>query len=428
MIYMSSAARRAVGVAAEWTLACCAGLRAAARHDGPGHARKSPVASQFVVQVAAGDANQGDHALLSVRDSERDASLAMPPGVRDFVAGGSGAELTLAANRAALDSVFLVPRVLRGVVSGDPATGLVGCPSAMPVAVAPMAYQRMVHPDGEVAMARAAKEAGIPIAVSTLSSCSIEEIAAVGAVTWLQLYWLRDRAPMMDLIRRAEQAGCGALMLTVDVPRMGRRLRDLRNGFSLPPGVTAVNLGGDPAGLTRKGAVGSSGPAEHTAAVFDPTLSWQDVAWLQEQTGLPLVLKGILDPDDARRAADLGVTALVVSNHGGRQLDGALASATALPAVREAVAGRCEVMLDSGVRGGTDVLRALALGASGVLLGRPALWGLACGGARGAAQVLALLREELVDAMTLAGCPDVASAGLLHTVTSPGRPGAGPVS
>jgi 4-hydroxymandelate oxidase len=245
----------------------------------------------------------------------------------------------------------------------------------------------------------------------------------VGATLWQQIYWLRDRGLVTEMVRRAEEAGCEALVLTVDLPRIGRRLRDMRNGFTLPPGVTAANLSGPEDALLHRRAAGSSGVAVHTNQIFDPSLSWADVAWLRESTRLPLVIKGILDPADARRAVEHGASAIVVSNHGGRQLDGAVPSAAALPAVCETVMGRCEVLLDSGIRGGIDVLRALALGANGVLLGRPALWGLASGGPDGAAQVLSLLAEELKEAMHLAGCPDVASARNLRVSMAAARDG-----
>jgi 4-hydroxymandelate oxidase len=352
--------------------------------------------------------------LLCVRDAEQAAAGALPRDVQDFIAGGSEAELTLAANRAALDAVFFTPRVLAGITACDPSTMLVGCRSVLPVAIAPMSFQRLVHPEGEIGLARAAREAGIPLTLSMMSSCALEEVAAVGGTVWFQLYLLRDRGQVSDLIKRAEEAGCRALVLTVDVPRIGRRLRDMRNGFALPPEITAANLRDDAAKLVRQPSAGASGLAIHTNQVFDPSLSWADVAWLREQTRLPLVLKGILHPEDARRAVEHGASAVVVSNHGGRQLDGAVASITALPGVCAAVEDRCEVLLDSGIRSGTDVLKALSLGAHGVLLGRPALWGLASGGARGAAQVLSLLAEELTEAMMLAGCPDVGSAPLLH--------------
>jgi 4-hydroxymandelate oxidase len=352
--------------------------------------------------------------LFSVRDAEQAAARTLPADIMDFIAGGSEAEVTLAANRAALDAVFLTPRVLTGITACDASATLVGCSSALPVAIAPMSYQRLVCPEGEVGMARAAKAAGIPLTLSMMSSCPLEEVAAVGATLWQQLYWLRDRGQVTEMVRRAEEAGCGALVLTVDVPRMGRRLRDMRNGFTLPPDVTAANLHGAETGLLHRHTAGSSGVTVHTNQIFDPTLSWADVDWLRAETRLPLVLKGILDPADARRAVEHGASAIVVSNHGGRQLDGAVASAAALPAIREVVRGRCDVLLDGGIRGGTDVLKGLALGASGVLLGRPALWGLACGGQPGAARVLSLLAEELTVAMHLAGCPDVASARALR--------------
>ena len=361
--------------------------------------------------------------LLSVRDAEQAAARVLTADIRDFIAGGSEAEVTLAANRAALDAVFLVPRVLTGITACDTATTLVGCRSALPVAIAPMSYQRAVHPEGEIGMARAAKEAGIPLTLSMMSSCPIEEVAAVGATLWQQIYWLRDRGLVTETVRRAEEAGCQALVLTVDLPRIGRRLRDMRNAFTLPPGVTAANLGGPEDALLHKRTAGSSGVAVHTNQMFDPSLSWADVTWLRDATRLPLVIKGILDPADARRAVEHGANAIVVSNHGGRQLDGAVPSATALPAVSDTVRGRCEVLLDSGIRGGIDVLRALALGASGVLLGRPALWGLASGGPDGAARVLSLLAEELTESMHLAGCPDVASARNLRTSGAAARDG-----
>jgi 4-hydroxymandelate oxidase len=368
-----------------------------------------------------GDDN-GDRALLSVRDAEQSAAADLPPDVRDFIAGGSGAEVTLAANRAALELVYLVPRVLNDVSDCTTTAQFLGSGVAMPVAIAPMAYQGMVHADGELGLARAARAAGIPYVAAMLSSCPLEEIAAVGGSTWLQLYWLRDRGLLRDLVRRAQEAGCRGLMLTVDVPKLGSRLRDMRNGFAVPAGAGAANLaapGNGTAQASMAGAAvpGSSAVATHTAAAFDPSLSWPDIAWLRDQSDLPLVLKGILDPADAHRAADLDIAGLVVSNHGGRQLDGAVPSITALPEVCAAVAGRCEVILDSGIRDGTDVLRALALGASGVLLGRPALWGLARGGEAGASRLLGLLQDELTSAMMLAGCPDVTAAAALRTVS-----------
>ncbi|MEV6671071.1 alpha-hydroxy acid oxidase [Streptomyces sp. NPDC051162] len=352
--------------------------------------------------------------LFALADFEHAANTVLPAAVRDFVAGGSGAELTLAANRAAFDRLRIVPRALRDVSDCSCATTLLGSPAAMPVATAPIGYQKLVHPGGELAAARAAAEAGVPFTVGTLSSHTVEEIAAVGATTWFQLYWLRDREKSFDLVRRAEDAGCSAVMLTVDVPWMGRRRRDLRNGFALPDDVVAAHFPMGAESAAHRAASGESAVARHTAAAFAPSLSWADLVELRRRTRLPLLVKGVLDPADAAQAVESGVDGIVVSNHGGRQLDGAVASIDALAEVCAAVDGRCEVLLDSGIRSGVDVLKALALGASGVLLGRPLLWGLAAGGAEGARRVLDLLAAEVRDALGLAGCPDPAAAGTLR--------------
>jgi 4-hydroxymandelate oxidase len=347
-------------------------------------------------------------------DIERAAAAVLPADVWDFVAGGSGGETTLAANRAALDRIFLVSRVLRGVSGCTTDATLLGQPARMPVAVAPVAYQRLVHPDGELAAARAAKLAGVPFTARTLSSVPIEEITAIGGTVWFQLYWLRDTAQSLALVRRAEDAGCQAIMLTVDVPWMGRRLRDVRNGFALPDHVRAANI--TTSSTAHRQRAGASAVAVHTSQAFSSAVTWSSVATLRERTRLPLVLKGILAPEDALRAVEFGVDAIVVSNHGGRQLDGALPSIDALAEVAPAVGKSCEIMLDSGIRGGTDVLKALALGAAGVLVGRPLIWGLAMAGEAGARRVLDLLADELRDALGLSGCDSVAAAGQLRAV------------
>jgi 4-hydroxymandelate oxidase len=349
-------------------------------------------------------------------DVELLAMSRLPAAIWDFVAGGSGGETTLTGNRAALRDLAVVPRVLSAIEHSDTAATMLDTPSALPVAVAPMAYQRLVHPDGEPALARAARRAGVPYVACTLSSCPIEEIAAVGADTWFQLYWLRDRAKTAELIRRAEDSGCRALMVTVDVPAMGRRLRDLRGDFTLPPSVFAANFTPGGVSVAHRRQAGRSALAAHTELTFDPAFGWRQLDWVLSRTRLPVVLKGVLDERDAAAAAERGIRALVVSNHGGRQFDGAVPSITALPAVVEAVAGRCEVLMDSGIRDGTDVVRALALGATGVLLGRPLLWGLAYDGERGADRVLDLLRTELRQALLLAGCADPTAARQLRVV------------
>ncbi|GJF33010.1 alpha-hydroxy-acid oxidizing enzyme [Kitasatospora sp. NE20-6] len=348
----------------------------------------------------------------SLAEMERLALAVLPRDRWDFLAGGAGEETTLITNRSALQSVRIVPRVLSGVASADCTEELLGMPSAMPVAIAPMAFQQLFHPAGELAAARAAELAGIPFIASTMSSVPLEEITATGATTWFQLYWLRDRSRTAELVRRAEAAGCTGLVLTVDVPVMARRPRDDRNRFALPDTVHAANL----PTVQECGTV-----AEHTALSIEPALGWSDVEWLRDRTELPIVLKGVLAAEDARIAADTGVDALVVSNHGGRQLDGAITPIDALPAIRKAVAGRCTLFVDSGIRSGLDVLRALALGAHAVLLGRPVLHGLAVGGELGVSHVLGLVRDELRSALLLAGCRDLAAARRLSTVRSAGQ-------
>jgi 4-hydroxymandelate oxidase len=355
---------------------------------------------------------------VCVEDLQQSAAARLAPAVWDFIAGGSGTESTLNANRAALDSVSLVPRVLAGVKKSDTSAQLLGTSAALPLAVAPMAYQRLLHPEGELAAAQGALAAQVPFVVSTISSHSLEEIAEVGATLWFQLYWLHDRGRVVELIRRAEQVGCQALMVTVDVPIMGRRLRDLRNEFTLPSWIRSANLEPDGPSAAHSGRPNESAVAAHTKIAFDSTFGWSDLEWIREQTRLPLVIKGILDARDAEQAVRLGVDAVVVSNHGGRQLDGAPASITALPWVVEAVDGQCQVLMDSGVRSGTDILRALALGADGVLIGRPVLWGLSTSGAQGVTQVLSILRTELEEALLLAGCADLAAARSLRSFVS----------
>lgn len=352
---------------------------------------------------------------LCVEDFARLARRTLPAHVWDFIDGASGDESTPQANRRSLDRIRLVPRVLTGVAEPDTRAQLAGTDSSAPLAVAPMAYQRLMHNDGEIGAAKAAREAGVPFIASTLSSYPIEEIAAAGARTWFQLYWLKDRARVADLITRSENAGCTAIQVTVDVPIMGKRVRDERNGFALPSSINAANLTGDPdTGHRRNPWV--SAVARHTAEILQPSLTWDDLEWLRGRTTLPLVIKGVLDPRDAVAAAQIGADAVVVSNHGGRQLAAAVPSIEVLPAVAEAVGDRCQVLLDSGIRSGTDILRALSLGACGVLIARPVLWGLAVDGTAGAAQVLRLLRTELSTEMILAGCADLAAARALSTI------------
>ena len=327
----------------------------------------------------------------------------------DYYASGAQDEVTLRENRAAYDRISLAYRVLVDVSRRDLTTSVLGQRVALPVLVAPTAFQRLAHPEGELATVRAAGAAGTVMILSTLSNTPIEEVvAAASGPVWFQLYVYRDRKATEGLVRRAEAAGCRAIVITVDAPVIGRRERDVRNRFHLPPGLSAANL--LPVGYgDLPPAAADSGLAAYVSALIDPALSWRDVDWLRSLTGLPLVIKGIIRPDDALRAAEAGAAAVIVSNHGGRQLDTAPATIEVLPEIADALAGRpVEVLVDGGVRRGTDIVKALALGARAVLVGRPVLWGLAAGGEAGATLALGLLRTEFDLAMALAGAPTVA--------------------
>ncbi|MEU6539705.1 alpha-hydroxy acid oxidase [Streptomyces sp. NPDC047000] len=349
---------------------------------------------------------------LTIYEYGEQARVRLPAEVWDFVQGGSGTESTLAADRAALDRLRLRPRVLVDVSAPDARTTVLGAPLSFPLGIAPMAYHRLASPDGETATARAAGEAGALLTVSMFASRTLEEIAAAArGPLWLQLYWLRRRDVLKELVARAEAAGFHALVLTVDAPRIGRRTHDLRNGFTLPDGVRAVNLDPDVMTVGSPVTAGSSVVQQHASEQFDPAVTWDDLAWLRQRTTLPLVLKGILTAEDARLAVAHGVDAVVVSTHGGRQLDSATAGVHALPEVVDAVDGACEVLVDGGIRHGTDILKALALGARAALVGRPVLWGLAHSGHRGVRGVLRLLHTELEDAMALSGCPRLDDIG-----------------
>ena len=337
--------------------------------------------------------------IVRFSDFERHALARMDPAAFDYVAGGSWDEVTLAENVAAWARYRFVPRVLRDVRRVDPGGSFLGRSSALPIAVAPMAAQRLAHPDGELAMARAAAAAGVPFCLSTSSSITLEEVAAGApdAERWFQVYLVGSLDLSRALVERAAGAGYSALVVTVDLPVPGFRVRDRRSGFSLPE---LPHLAGG------RGAGMKYGGLEEQRALG---LTWADVAAIRRWSELPLVLKGILAPDDARRAVDAGIDAIVVSNHGARQLDRAVAPATVLPEIVAAVGSSCEVWVDGGVRSGLDVAVGLALGARGVLLGRPLYWALAAGGEAGVSHALGLLREELEAAMTLLGASSLAA-------------------
>jgi len=347
---------------------------------------------------------------LTVADFTALAEAGMAPGIRDFIAGAAGGERTSAANLEAFDRIRILPRILTGAGAADTATRVLGRAWAAPLGVAPMAYHALVHPEGELATVQAAGAAGLPTVLSTFAGRTFKELAAAATrPLWLQVYCFRDRDQTRRLVRDAEEAGIEALMLTVDTPILGSRLRDLRNGFRLPGHVRPANLAGD----------GYADPAAQALARMDAALDWSVVDWLRSVSPLPLLLKGVLAADDAARAVEAGIDGIVVSNHGGRQLDGAPATLDALPEVAAAVAGRCAVLLDGGIRRGVDVLAALASGADAVLVGRPVLHGLAAAGPEGVLRVLEILKQELRDAMTLSGVRDLAQIGphLIHGST-----------
>ena len=345
---------------------------------------------------------------LNVFEYESLARSRMEPSAFDYFAGGAGDELTLARNQHAFRDLSVRPRVLVDVGRVDPSTRVLGEPLSFPVMLAPTALNKLGHPDGELAAARAARAAGTIMVVSTTASTTMEEVAgAARGSLWFQLYVYRDRQVTRDLVQRAVASGYGAIVLTVDMPRMGRRERDLRNRFTLPDGVRIRNL--EAAGRLDAAAWGAdSSFMAYVHDLLDPTLTWESVGWLKSITRLPVLIKGILAPADAERAVAAGADGVIVSNHGGRQLDGAIASIEALPSIAARIAARVPILLDGGIRRGTDVLKALALGASSVLIGRPYLWGLAAAGEAGVRHVLDLLRAEFELAMALSGCPTVA--------------------
>lgn len=343
--------------------------------------------------------------LINLADFETAAVRELSQMVYDYYAGGAGDEVLLGTSRAAWNAIVLRYRVLRDVSQRSLACTILGQELSWPMFVAPMAFQQMAHPDGELATARAAGATGTGMILSTLSTTSIEDVrAACTGPLWFQLYIYRDREASRALVQRAQSAGCDALVLTVDSPMLGRRERDIRNGFHVPAGTPLPNLTGGPRDtLAAQGATASS-LATFVEQHWDASISWRDLEWLQSITTLPILVKGIVRGDDAVLALDAGAAGVIVSNHGGRQLDTAIPTARALPEVADAMAGRGTLLVDGGIRRGTDVLKALAMGANGVLLGRPVLWGLAVDGEPGARRVLELLKDECHLALGLAGC------------------------
>jgi 4-hydroxymandelate oxidase len=336
----------------------------------------------------------------------------------DYYAGGAGSEWTLKQNRAAFDRWVLRPRYLVDVSDIELATTLLGQPMSMPVLLAPTAFHRLAHPEGELATARAALAAGVTMCVSTSSTTPLEEIASTGVSRWFQLYVHRDRSMAERLVARAFDGGYQALVLTIDVPYLGGRERDVKNRMEqwFPAEIQQAS--------NRALSTGQTAGRElfdPESQFFDASLTWDDIGWLRGLSPMPIVLKGVMTAEDATVAVQSGVDAVVVSNHGGRQLDGAAAALDVLPEVVDAVEGRIEVLLDGGVRRGADVVKALALGARAVLIGRPYLWGLAVDGEAGVRWVLETLRDELRLAMALTGVSRVDQITSSIVAPAPGR-------
>lgn len=344
---------------------------------------------------------------VNLVDVEARAFERLPRETADYFAGGAEDEVTLRANRAAFDALLLRPRYLVDVSERNLGTTVLGTPVEFPVLLAPTGFQQLAHPDGELATARAAHRAGTIMVLSTFSTVSLEEVQrAAAGPKWFQLYVHKDRGLTRSLVSRAHVAGYQALVLTVDVPVLGRRERDIRNGFVLPPTLRVANFDAG-TGESLHDAGDESGLAQFHRGLREPAFTWKDVDWLASLTPLPILLKGVLRGDDAAIALDHGVKGIIVSNHGGRQLDCAIPAIRALPDVVEHVAGRCEVLMDGGVRRGTDIVKALARGARAVLIGRPFVWGLAWDGAAGIETVLRILRDEFDTALALCGATGV---------------------
>jgi isopentenyl diphosphate isomerase/L-lactate dehydrogenase-like FMN-dependent dehydrogenase len=321
---------------------------------------------------------------VTVDDYEPIARERLPQDVYDYFAGGAGDEWTLLENRRAFERWVIRPRVLMAAHAPELSTTVCGAGVDLPVLVAPWAYQRLAHPEGEIATARAAARAGTIMVVSSTAHASLEEVAATtDAPKWWQLYAFTDRGFTQEMLHRVHEAGYAAVCFTVDLPVAGLRHRDTRNAFVMPVGLPEDDL------------------------VFAPDISWDDLAWIREHAQLPLLVKGVMTEEDARRAVDAGVDGIVVSNHGARQLDAVSAGITVLPEVVEAVDGRVPVLVDGGIRRGTDVFKAVALGAAAVMIARPICWGLAVSGEDGVVDVLRILRAELENVMTLAGTPTI---------------------
>jgi 4-hydroxymandelate oxidase len=325
------------------------------------------------------------------------AEARLPPATYGYVAGGAGREDTVRHNRASLDRLRLLPRVLRDMSEVSTATTVMGSEISYPLIVAPSAVQRLAHPDGELGTARAARDAGLVMILSMNSSTTVEEVRATGVRCWMQLYFSLDLDHMHSIVARAESAGVEALCVTVDHAGMPTRVRELHRPLEIPPEVTFVHL-----------------PEDRSKRGVDRALNWDHIDWLADLTDLPIVLKGVLHPGDAALAAEHGVSGIIVSNHGGRQLDGTVSAYDVLPFVIDAVGGEIEVYADGGIRSGTDLLKVLALGARAGLVGRPVWWALAAAGEVGVARMLRLISDDFLAAMRLCGVQEVSGIAPDH--------------
>ncbi len=347
--------------------------------------------------------------LLTLDEWQAAAKAKLSQNTYDYYAGGALEERALSEGGTAYDAHRIYHRVLVDVSKIDSTVSILGETLSMPIIIAPSAMHQMADPQGELATARAAARMGTHMIQSTLSNFSLEEVAqAAPGRTWFQLYVYKDRAVTKEIVGRAQAAGFRALVVTVDAPVLGRRLRDERNQFKMPEGLSLGNFKPQQSEQRNLPPTQGSGLSAYVSNQTDPALTWNDIAWLRSITDMPIFLKGIVRAGDAKRAVQEGVAGIVVSNHGGRQLDCSPAPIQALPAVVEAVNGACDVLIDGGIRRGTDVIKALALGAKAVLIGRPILWGLAVGGEDGVVEVLEHFRKSLHHAMILSGCPTIA--------------------
>jgi len=341
---------------------------------------------------------------INLFDFEAHARSVLPADAWGYVSSGAADEITVRENRAAFDEIALRFRVLVGVEQRDLSTEMLGSRLGFPVLIAPTGFHQLIHSDGEIGTAKAAAAAGALMVVSTMSNATMEQIrASVTGPMWFQLYVYKDRGITRTLVERAVAAGFNAIQVTVDLPVLGRREADIRNCFGLPPHLRVANLEG--AGFDILSAPkADSGIASYTTRMLDDSLTWKDIEWLRSLSKVPILVKGVVRGDDAVAAIEHGAQGIVVSNHGGRQLDTAIATMRALPEVIDAVAGRVPVIVDGGVRRGTDIVKALAMGAKAVQIGRPVLWALAAGGREGVLRLLELLKLEFDLAMALCGC------------------------